>query len=190
MRSDRTEEQGSPGTDAEARDGMPPPEAGANEEPPPADSGDGGAAAAELEASRERYLRLAAEFDNYRKRTERERVEARTRAQAQLVEQLLEPLDDLQRVADFTVENTTLAALLEGVQMVERKLLRVLEGAGLEVMDAAGQPFDPSRHEAIAMVEAETEAEDDTIADVFQQGYQFRDVLLRPARVRVKKHQG
>lgn len=148
------------------------------------------AAHAELEAAKDRYLRLAAEYDNYRRRTERERAESWVKAQAQIITKLLEPLDDLQRVADFSAETTTLPALLEGVQMVERKLLRVLEGAGLEVMEAEGQPFDPARHEAITTVQAETEAEDDTIADVFQKGYQFKDVLLRPARVRVKKHAG
>ena len=185
MTSERTEEQEIPESGAEA-EGQP--ESAAPE--PGAAAGPGPGSSAELEAAKDRYLRLAAEYDNYRRRTEKERGESWVRAQAQIVEKLLEPLDDLQRVAHFSTESTTLPALLEGVQMVERKLLRVLESAGLTEMNAEGQPFDPSRHEAITTVPTETEAEDDTIADVFQKGYQFKEVLLRPARVRVKKHLG
>ena len=146
---------------------------------------DGGSA--EADELRDRYLRLAAEYDNYRKRTDRERMETRDRSQAQIVERLLEPLDDLQRVAHFQPETTTVDALLEGVQMVERKLLRALEAAGLELLDAKGQPFDPSLHEALMTATTEEEAEDETVGEVFQPGYRFRGTLLRPARVQVLK---
>ncbi len=145
-------------------------------------------AAAEIQALRDRHLRLAAEFDNYRKRTERERTESWTRAQAQLVEQLLDPLDDLDRVAQLDADSSREEALLQGVQLVRRKLLRALEAAGLETIDAAGQPFDPERHEALMMVPTEVRDEDDTVADVFQKGYSFKGILLRPARVQVRKH--
>ncbi|MBW3628580.1 MAG: nucleotide exchange factor GrpE [Gemmatimonadetes bacterium] len=145
------------------------------------------AAATELQALRERYLRLAAEYDNYRKRTEKERVESWGRAQAQLVHQLLDALDDLQRVAHFTTETVSAQALLEGVRMVERKLTRVLESAGLEVLDASGQAFDPAVHEAIVTAAAEREEDDDSVGEVFQKGYRFKGDLLRPARVQVRK---
>jgi molecular chaperone GrpE len=145
---------------------------------------------AELEALRDRHLRLAAEFDNYRKRTDRERTEGGTRAQAQLVERLLEPLDDLQRFAHQNPEKASAAALLEAAQAVERKLLRVLENGGLERVEAEGKPFDPTVHEAIATVAAEKKKEDNQIADVFQAGYLFKGTLLRPARVRVKRYEG
>jgi molecular chaperone GrpE len=148
------------------------------------------AVATELEAQRDRYLRLAAEYDNYRKRSERERAESGTRAQAQIVERLLEAIDDLQRVSQYDAEKTTAAAVLEGVQLVERKLLRLLESAGLEVVEAEGQPFDPEIHEAIATVATEAREEDDTVSDVFQRGYLFKGQLVRPARVRVRKHEG
>lgn len=141
----------------------------------------------DADASRDRYLRVAAEFDNYRKRTERERTESWTRAQAQLVERLLEPLDDLQRVAAVDAENTSVDSLLEGVRLVERKLLRALESAGLEPLDAEGERFDPSLHEALMMSPTETEEEDDVVGQVFQKGYRFKGNLLRPARVAVKK---
>ena len=146
--------------------------------------------AAENEALRDRYLRLAAEFENYRKRTDRERSELQDRAQAQLVKRILDPLDDLQRVAHFTADKTTVEALLEGVQLVERNLLRALESAGLEMVEAHGQPFDPEHHEALMTAPTDHEAEDESVGDVFQKGYRFRGELLRPARVTVRKYGG
>lgn len=160
--------------------------AGAGSAGPQANDGPSGNE--ELDALRDRYLRLAAEYDNYRKRTDRERVESRDRAQAQLVEKLLEPLDDLQRVAQLSVESTTAEAVLEGVRMVERKLAKALEAAGLEIVEARGVRFDPSMHDALMMAPTEDAAEDDTVGEVFQVGYRFRGSLLRPARVQVRKH--
>lgn len=148
------------------------------------------AIAEELAALHDRYLRLAAEYDNFRKRTERERIEWADRAQAQLVEKLLEPLDDLQRVTHFTGELSSVDALLEGVQMVEKKLLRALESAGLEPLESRGQPFDPEIHEALMITPTEVAEEDDTVGEIFQNGYRFRGALLRPARVQVRKHGG
>ena len=149
-----------------------------------------GASEGELAASREKYLRLAAEFDNYRKRVEREKAESWSRAQAQLAEKLLDVLDDLQRVAQLNPETTTAQSVMEGTQLVERKLLRALESAGLEEVQAEGQAFDPSVHEALMTVPAESRDEDHTVADVFQKGYRLKGTLLRPARVRVKRFEG
>lgn len=143
----------------------------------------------ELAELRDRHLRLAAEFDNYRKRTDRERAEQSARAQGKLILGLLDALDDLERVADFTAENTTVEALLEGVQMVERKLLRALEVAGLEKIEARGGVFDPELHEALMTAPTDQPEEDDTIGEVFQNGYRFQGQLLRPARVQVRKHE-
>lgn len=148
------------------------------------------AARKELEELRDRHLRVVAEFDNFRKRTERERSEAWARAQGQLVEKLLEAVDDLERVADYTEETTSVSALLAGVQMVERKLLRALETAGLERLDAHGVPFDPQEHEALMTSATEHPHEDETVGEVFQKGYRFQGHLLRPARVTVRKHEG
>ncbi len=165
------------------------PQPAADAPPATAPAGDV-ASGQEATAARERYLRLAAEFDNYKKRVERERSEAWNRAQAQLAEKLLDVLDDLQRVAHFAPETATAQALLEGAQMVERKLQRALESAGLEEVEAAGLAFDPSAHEALMAVPADSQEEDNTVADVFQKGYRFKGTLLRPARVRVKKYEG
>lgn len=144
----------------------------------------------ELDAMRDRHLRLAAEFDNYRKRTERERAEGGVRAQAQLVQRLLESLDDLQRFAHQDPGTASPATLLDAAQAVERKMLRALEAAGLEPVSAQGEPFDPTVHEAITTVATDNADEDHTVADVFQAGYRFRGTLLRPARVRVKRFEG
>jgi molecular chaperone GrpE len=144
----------------------------------------------ELSSLRDRHLRLAAEFDNYRKRVERERAEAFVRAQAQLLERLLEPLDDLQRIADFDPATTASSALHEGAEMVERKFLRAMESAGLEIVEAEGKDFDPAVHEALTTVPATSAEDDDTVAQVFQKGYRFKGLLLRPARVVVRKFNG
>ena len=157
---------------------------------PPAGDAGGDGGGGELASLRERHLRLAAEFDNYRKRVERERTEAFVRAQAQLLERLLEPFDDLQRIADFDPATTPATALHEGAEMVERKFQRVMEAAGLEAVEAEGKPFDPTVHEALTTVPAESEEEDDTVAQVYQKGYRFKGVLVRPARVVVKKFHG
>ena len=142
----------------------------------------------ELNAARERHLRLAAEFDNYRKRVARDQTESVARAQSNLVGKLVEVLDDLERVAHHS-ENATADVLLQGVQLVERKLRTSLEASGLERIAAEDAVFDPAIMEALTTVPTENEAEDDHVANVFQPGYRYQGVLLRPARVVVKKHE-
>jgi molecular chaperone GrpE len=142
----------------------------------------------DLAKTNDRYLRLAAEFDNYRKRVERERVDQHGRAQGEMAKRLLDVVDDLERVAHFD-ESTPSRALIEGVQLVEKKLLQTLEALGLERVDSEGATFDPATMEGIATTEAEHPEEDDVVADVFQKGYRFKGQLLRPARVRVKRYE-
>jgi molecular chaperone GrpE len=141
----------------------------------------------ELSALTDRHLRLAAEFNNYRRRVEQERRETWTRAQADLVGRLLDVVDDLQRVAQLDLSNTTADAIMEGIDLVERKFGRVLEDAGVEVIDPVGEAFDPEKMEAMMRVPAETEEDDDAVSQVFQKGYAFKGQLVRPARVSVHK---
>ncbi len=143
---------------------------------------------AEFDSLTDRHLRLAAEFDNYRRRVERERAEYRVRAQADLVLPLLDLLDDLQRVAGLDVGGTSVEALLEGVGLIEKKFRHALESQGLEPIVAEGEFFNPSTMEALMTVAAEHPEEDDMVADIFQNGYRFKEILIRPARVRVKKY--
>lgn len=142
----------------------------------------------ELEALNDRHLRLAAEFDNYRKRNRRDREALATRLQADLVGSLLDVLDDLHRVAEGG-DDVNAEAVLEGVRLVEKKFRTVLEGAGLTPVDAEGERFDPELMEALGTVPTDDPEKDGQVADIFQRGYRLRDMLLRPARVRVYQHQ-
>lgn len=148
----------------------------------------------ELETERDRlkdrHLRLAADFDNYRKRTEERLRQGWDRAQADLVARLLDPLDDLLRVTALEPENkSSVDSIVEGVDLVERKFFQVLKDAGVEVVDPAGEPFDPNTMEAMMRAPAEAEDDDDTVAMVFQRGYTLKGLLIRPARVSVFKCQ-
>jgi molecular chaperone GrpE len=135
----------------------------------------------------DQHLRLAADFENYRKRVSAELASGWVRARADLAAALLEGLDDLQRVSRFTSEDATLEALIEGVDLVERKFLKALTDAGLQAVDPTGEPFDPNTMEAMMRVPAEEEGQDETVHQVFQKGYLFKDQLVRPARVSVYK---
>lgn len=148
------------------------------------------AGAAELTELRDRHLRLAAEYDNYRKRATRERLEAGARGQAELVKQLIDALDDLSRFAHVDPASTDAATLTKGVDLVERKLLKVLGAAGLEIINPVDQTFDPKLHEAVATERALSPEDDHSVARVYQPGYVFNGQLLRPARVVVKQWNG
>ena len=141
----------------------------------------------ELTRLRDRHLRLAADFENYRKRASADLARVWVRAQAELVRALVEGLDDLQRVSQFTSDDTTVDALIEGVDLVERNLLKALTEAGLEVLNPEGERFDPNSMEAMMRVPAEEEGQDETVHQVFLKGYMFKDQLVRPARVSVYK---
>lgn len=142
----------------------------------------------ELGDLNERHLRLAAEFDNFRKRSHNQMGESTIRAQAALVGKLLDVLDDFDRISSIEPEQATIDSVLEGVQMVERKLHRSLEEAGMEPIDPDGETFDPNSMEAIMREPAESEDEDDTVSRVMQRGFRFRGHLVRPARVAVRKY--
>jgi len=144
----------------------------------------------QMAEQQERYLRLAAEYDNFRKRTARERNEHTSRAQAELVRLLLDPLDDLARFAHVDPATTDAATVVQGVDMVERKLLKTLGAAGLEIVDPVNQSFDPKVHEAVATEPALSPEDDHVVSRVFQAGYLFNGQLLRPARVVVKQWNG
>ena len=143
---------------------------------------------AERDQWRDRHLRLAADFDNYRKRSD-ERMRTRwERAQADLVSRLLDPMDDLLRISELGPETSAAAdAVLEGAALVERKFFRILEEVGVEVVDPQGEPFDPNVMEAMMRAPADSEDDDDVVERVFQKGYVLKGQLLRPARVSVYK---
>jgi molecular chaperone GrpE len=143
----------------------------------------------QLEQERERYLRLAAEYDNYRKRIVRERAELADRAQATLIGRLLDALDDLERlVADGA--SASAEQVRQAAALVDRKLRKELMAAGLERIDPAGAAFDPSFHEAVSTLPPPSPELDHQVSATFQAGYRFKGALVRPARVQVYAEQG
>jgi molecular chaperone GrpE len=136
---------------------------------------------------RDKYLRLAAEFDNYRKRTTRERAETSARAQGELVKHIVDSLDDLGRAIAVDPASTDTETVVAGVDLVAKKLLKALTAAGLEVIDPLNQTFDPAFHEAVTTEPALSPEDDHVVSQVFQPGYRFGGQLLRPARVVVRQ---
>lgn len=136
---------------------------------------------AERDEAKELLLRRQAEFDNFRKRTERERSEYLQFAGMETVRELLPVLDDFERALKTEAGNAEYA---RGVEMIYTRMVDALKKLGLEFMDTAGKPFDPHLHQAIERVET-SEAPDNTILGEFQRGFYFKGKLLRPAMVRV-----
>jgi len=139
----------------------------------------------DLAEQKDRLLRTAADFDNFRKRAAKEKTESWARAQADLVQRLLDVVDDLGRVAHLDPAQTSAQALHEGMGLVEKKLLKAFETVGVERIDPSGSAFDPNAHEAVMTVPAPGADQDGQVASVFQAGYRMGGALLRPARVAV-----
>jgi molecular chaperone GrpE len=142
----------------------------------------------ELTAERDKHLRLVAEFDNFRRRNLKEKMEAESRGQAELARMILDPLDDIARFAHFDPAATESKTIVEGVEMVEKKLDKALRSAGLEPVNPVDQRFDPALHEAVGTETADSADLDGTVSRVYQLGYTFKGQLLRPARVVVRQH--
>ena len=139
----------------------------------------------QLDELQDRHLRIAAEYENFRKRTARERAEMWQRAQAEVVSNILDALDDFERVLQLDSASASAEDVIKGVELVERKLLRELESAGLERVGRVAEAFDPNHHEAVGSLPAQAEEEDHTVGAILQSGYKFGGVLIRPARVQV-----
>ena len=135
----------------------------------------------------ERIVRLTADFDNFRKRAQRDKDEARQFANQGLLEKLLPVLDNFEMA--LTAVKGADPSVRDGVQMILDQLLSVLKESGVEPVDALGQPFDPNLHEALSQEET-TEAEEGTVVQQVQCGYKLNDRLVRPARVVVAKAPG
>jgi molecular chaperone GrpE len=149
-----------------------------------------GEARTALAQSTDKYLRLAADFENFKKRGVRERAELRMRAQAELMEKLVDALDDLGRFAHIDPAQTDVKTIHEGMEMVERKFWKQLDGVGVTRIDQSGVPFDPHVHEAVTTQPATDAAQDHTVGAILQAGYKLGDTLIRPARVVVLTWQG
>ena len=142
----------------------------------------------EFEDLKDRHLRLAAEFNNFKRRSEQERLESWSRAQADILSGFLDVLDDLNRVTEVEVSSATVEGVLEGIILVEKKACDFLHDSGAEIIDPSKELFDPERMEAIMSVPVEDVEKDNTVAQVFQRGCILKGILVRPARVSVHKH--
>ena len=141
-------------------------------------------AQAEIDELNSRLLRLIAEYDNFRKRAQRDKDEARQFANQNLIEKQIPILDNFEMA--LAAAQAADPAIRDGVQMIYDQFLSVLKEAGVEPIDAVGEKFDPNFHEAISQQET-VEAEEGTVLQQVQRGYQLNDRLVRPARVVVAK---
>lgn len=144
---------------------------------------------AELEAARqeaaehlETAQRVRAEFENYRKRVARDQAEMAARAGERIIGELLPVLDNLERAIDHVTAGGDLKQLLQGVEMVHKQMVGVLEKEGVEVIDPFGQPFDPARHQAVGQRE-DASVPESTVVEVYQKGYSLAGRVIRPAMV-------
>ena len=146
------------------------------------------ARAAKADENWERLLRTTADFDNFKKRAAREKIEAGHYASASLLQKLLPILDNFEMAlaAAQSAKGDKLASLSTGVTMIQQQLKSVLTETGLEEIDAAGKPFDPNFHEAVSEQESAEVAEGNVLLQL-RKGYKFKDRLLRPATVIVAK---
>lgn len=146
-------------------------------------------ARADAKAANDKFLRLQAEWDNFRKRTAREREDEKARATEGLVMKLLPVVDDIERSLDHADQGEpqgAYAEFVQGVRAVYDKLVDALKRTGVEAIDPAGKPFDMNEHQAIAQVPDDT-VPDNTVKDVYQKGYRMGGRVIRTAMVTVAK---
>ncbi|ASS98803.1 nucleotide exchange factor GrpE [Geobacillus thermocatenulatus] len=141
---------------------------------------------AKLSEMEHRYLRLYADFENFRRRT-RQEMEAAEKYRAQsLASDLLPVLDNFERALKIEADNEQAKSILQGMEMVYRSLLDALKKEGVEAIEAVGKPFDPYLHQAVMQAEAEG-YEPNTVVEELQKGYKLKDRVLRPAMVKVSQ---
>lgn len=139
---------------------------------------------AKAEEHYDHLLRLQADFDNYRKRTQKERTEIIKYASERIVGELLPVLDNFERATIAAQANPDFTAFSQGVEMILRQLQNALGKEGLKAMEAVGQPFDPNLHEAVLRVDSEEHPEN-TVVEELQKGYYLKEKVLRPSMVKV-----
>lgn len=142
---------------------------------------------AELQEQKDKYLRLFAEFDNFKRRTAKERVEQIQTAGKEVITSLLDVLDDSERAEKQMQSATDLAQIKEGIQLVFNKLRTTLQNKGLKAMESVHTPFDVEKHEAITEIPAPTPDLKGKVVDEVTKGYYLNDKLIRFAKVIVGK---
>lgn len=161
-----------------------------SDSPGSADGTEAGPTLAAAEAERDRFydllLRKTAEFDNYRKRVERERQSWTEGAVGDVITDLLPVIDDLERALSIEASAEQADAYRKGVELIHKRLLDTLKRRGVTLVESIGQPFDPHRHQAVTYEPADGKADGDIIEE-YARGYLLGDRLLRPAMVKVAK---
>lgn len=139
----------------------------------------------EIDSLKDRYIRLQAEFDNYRKRSEKERIAARKYEAQALATELLPVIDNFERALQTEVDESN-RGFYDGVKMVYEQFLQAMASQGVEVMDVVNKPFDPNLHHAV-MQEEDDSIESNIVTEELQKGYMLKDKVIRPAMVKVNK---
>ena len=133
----------------------------------------------------EKYLRLAAEYDNFKRRTAKEKVQIYTSSVADVIEQILPFVDNLARATAVEVTNDDAKQLLEGIKLVERQFVETLTSIGVEEIKAVGEKFDPNLHNAVMHVDDEAIDGEEIIVEEFMKGYVYKDKVIRHSTVKV-----
>lgn len=139
---------------------------------------------AELQEQQQRTLRVQADFDNFRRRTQKEKEDLGKYASSKLITELLPVIDNFERALQASEENPEFESFSKGVNMIFRQLESVLATEGLSAMKSVGEPFNPEYHQAIMQVESD-EYEEGIVVEEVQKGYMLKDKVLRPAMVKV-----
>lgn len=142
---------------------------------------------AALEKEKKEYLFLMAEFDNFRKRTVKEKAEIIKNAAGQVMKGLLPIVDDFERGLEATKDTADASAVREGMELIYNKLVKYMEANGVKAMSTTDEPFDAELHEAIAQVPAQSDEQKDKIIDTVSKGYTINGKVLRHAKVVVAK---
>ncbi|ANU25573.1 nucleotide exchange factor GrpE [Planococcus versutus] len=140
----------------------------------------------QLEAEQNKYLRLLADYDNFKRRTQKDKELANKFRAQSLLTDILPVLDNFERALSVPTKSEESASLLKGVEMVQKSLVEAVKSEGLEKIEALGQPFDPNFHQAV-MQEKDDNAEAGTVLQELQTGYLLKDRVLRPAMVKVNE---
>jgi len=157
-----------------------------SESPSDGDQGTEQQAKEELQIFQDKYVRLAAEFENYKRRAQRDQSDAIRYANESLLKNLLSTIDNLERAIQSGKDAGATGALLEGVELTHKQFLETVGKLGVRQISSTGNVFDPTMHQAVAQVESDT-TEPNTVIEEFQKGYFLHDRILRPAMVTVAK---
>ena len=136
-----------------------------------------------IEEQKDKYLRLSAEFDNYRKRTMKEKAELIKNGGEKTISAILPILDDMERALQNAQKSEDIQAVCEGIELISQKFQKVLALEGLEKMEPVGEAFDTDFHEAVALVPAPSEEQKGKVLDCVQTGYKLNDKVIRHAKV-------